>query len=101
MSVIDGTGNLIKVVSDAPIFAGQLSERSKQLVIDRQNRDNRADACAPDGAADKLGLTDAVWHKVAAKSAYSSSVMRGLTTRLRWGVSYFLRGMGFTSFHFF
>ena len=56
-------------------------------------------ACALNGSADKLGLTDAVGRKAGGKSAYSSSVMRVLTTRLRCGVSYFLRGMGFISFH--
>ena len=37
--VIDSTGDLIEVVSDAPVFGGQLPKRGKQLVVDRGNRE--------------------------------------------------------------
>ena len=33
-------------------------QTSKQLVVDRGNRDNRTDTCALNGSADKLGLPD-------------------------------------------
>lgn len=65
--VIDSTGDLIEVVSDAPVFGGQLPKRGKQLVVDRGNRDNRTDACTLNGSADKLGLTDAVGRKAGVK----------------------------------
>ena len=54
--VIDSTGNLIEVIPNSAVFGGQLSKRGKQLVVDRGNRDNRTDACALNGSADKLGL---------------------------------------------
>ena len=101
MPLVQRPGDLIEVVSDAPVFGGQLSKRGKQLVVDRGNRDNGTDAHALNGSADKLGLTDAVGRKAGGKVGYSSSVSRVLTTRFRRGVSYFLRGMGFTSFHLF
>lgn len=65
--VVDGTGNLIEVASDAPVFGGQLPDGGQQLVIDRGNRDNGTDACALNGSADKLGLTDAVGRKAGVK----------------------------------
>ena len=65
--VIDSTGDLIEVVSNSAIFGGQLSKRGKQLVVDRGDRDNRTDACALNGSADKLGLTDAVGRKAGGK----------------------------------
>lgn len=65
--VIDSTGDLIEVVSDAPVFGGQLPKRGKQLVVDRGNRDNGANACALNGSVDKLRLTDAVGRKAGVK----------------------------------
>ena len=65
--VVDGAGNLIEVVSDPAVFGGQLPKCGKQLVVDRGNRDNGTDACALNGSADKLGLTDAVGRKAGGK----------------------------------
>ena len=65
--VIDSTGNLIEVISDPAVFGGQLSKCGKQLVVDRGNRDNGANACALNGSADKLSLTDAVGRKAGGK----------------------------------
>lgn len=67
MPVIDGAGNLIEVAADPAVFGGQLSERGKQLVVDRGNRDNGANACALNGSVDKLRLTDAVGRKAGVK----------------------------------
>ena len=65
--IIDSTGDLIEVIPNSAVFGGQLPKRGKQLVVDRGNGDNGADACAPDGSADKLGLTDAVGRKAGGK----------------------------------
>ena len=65
--VIDSTGDLIEVISDPAVFSGQLPECGKQLVVDRGNRDNGTDACALNGSADKLRLTDAVGRKAGGK----------------------------------
>ena len=65
--VIDSTGDLIEVSADPAVFGGQLSNRGKQLVIDRGNRDNGTDACALNGSAEKLGLADAVGRKAGGK----------------------------------
>ena len=65
--VVDGTGDLIEVAADPAVFGGQLPKRGKQLVVDRGDRDNRTDACALNGSADKLGLTDAVGRKAGCK----------------------------------
>ena len=67
MPIIDSTGDLIEVIPNSAVFGGQLPKRGKQLVVDRGNGDNGADACAPDGSADKLGLTDAVGRKAGGK----------------------------------
>lgn len=56
-------------------------------------------ACALNGSADKLGLTDAVGRKAGGKVRVFFLGHAVLDTRLRCGVSYFLRGMGFISFH--
>ena len=48
---------------DLTLFGGHLPDDGKQLVVDRGNRDNGTDACASNGSADKLGLTDAVGRK--------------------------------------
>ena len=65
--LVQRPGDLIEVVSNSAIFGGQLSKRGKQLVVDRGNRDNGTDACALNGSADKLGLTDAVGRKAGGK----------------------------------
>lgn len=65
--VIDSTGDLIEVIPNSAVFGGQLSERGKQLVVDRGNRDNGANACALNGSVDKLRLTDAVGRKAGVK----------------------------------
>ena len=65
--VIDSTGDLIEVISDPAVFGGQLPECGKQLVVDRGNRDNGTNACALNGSADKLRLTDAVGRKAGGK----------------------------------
>ena len=52
---------------DLTLFGGQLPDGGKQLVVDRGNRDNGMDACASNGSADKLGLTDAVGRKAGGK----------------------------------
>ena len=44
-----------------------LPKRGKQLVVDRGNRDNGANACALNGSVDKLRLTDAVGRKAGVK----------------------------------
>ena len=65
--LVQRPGDLIEVASDAPVFGGQLPDGGQQLVIDRGNRDNGTDACAPDGSADKLGLADTVGCKAGGK----------------------------------
>ena len=65
--VIDSTGDLIEVIPNSAVFDGQLPKCGKQLIIDRGNRDNGTDACALNGSADKLGLTDAVGRKAGSK----------------------------------
>ena len=65
--LVQRPGDLIEVVSDAPVFGGQLPKCGKQLVVDRGNRDNGTDACALNGSADKLRLTDAVGRKAGGK----------------------------------
>ena len=65
--VIDSTGDLIEVVSDAPVFGGQLPKRGKQLVVDRGDRDDGTDTCTLNGSADKLGLADSVGRKAGVK----------------------------------
>jgi len=65
--VVDGAGDLIEVIPNSAVFGGQLSERGKQLVVDRGNRDNGANACALNGSVDKLRLTDAVGRKAGVK----------------------------------
>ena len=67
MPLVQRPGDLIEVASDAPVFGGQLPDGSKQFVIDRGNGDGGADGRAPDGTADKLGLTDAVGRKAGGK----------------------------------
>ena len=67
MPLVQRPGDLIEVASDAPVFGGQLPDGGQQLVIDRGNRDNGTDACAPDGSADKLGLADTVGCKAGGK----------------------------------
>ena len=67
MPVIDSTGDLIEVVSDAPVFGGQLPKRGKQLVVDRGDRDDGTDTCTLNGSADKLGLADSVGRKAGSK----------------------------------
>ena len=67
MPLVQHPGYLIEVVSDAPVFGGQLPDGGQQLVIHRGNGDNGADACASNGSADKLGLTDAVGRKAGGK----------------------------------
>ena len=65
--VIDSTGDLIEVIPNSAVFDGQLPKCGKQLIIDRGNCDNGANACALNGSADKLGLTDAVGRKAGVK----------------------------------
>ena len=65
--VIDSTVDLIEVISNPAVFGGQLPECGKQLVVDRGNGHDGADGRAPDGTADKLGLTDAVGRKAGVK----------------------------------
>ena len=65
--VIDSTGNLIEVISDPAVFGGQLPKCGKQLVVDRGNRDNGANACALNGSVDKRRLTDVVGRKAGGK----------------------------------
>ena len=67
MPIIDSTGDLIEVIPNSAVFGGQLSERGKQLVVDRGDHDDGANACALNGSADKLGLTDAVGRKAGGK----------------------------------
>ena len=50
--IIDSTGDLIEVIPNSAVFGGQLPKRGKQLVVDRGNRDNGANACALNGSAD-------------------------------------------------
>ena len=82
MPVIDGAGNLIEVAADPAVFGGQLSERGKQLVVDRGNRDNRTDACALNGnsafsdcltfsaLASRPQLTHAAFHRMVCDGCY-------------------------------
>ena len=67
MPLVQRPGDLIEVVSDAPVFGGQLPNGGKQLVVDRGNGDNGTDACASDGTADKLGLADTIRRKAGGK----------------------------------
>ena len=78
--VVDDTGNLIEVIPNSAVFGSQLSECGKQLIVDRGNRDNGTDACALNGSADKLGLTDAVGRKAGCKVRVRYRSSGGITT---------------------
>ena len=94
-----GTGDLIEVAADFPVFGCQLPD-SRQAVH-RLTGDTvtmgRMVALVMACRINSAWLMSQFFSR-SVKSAYSSSVMRVLTTRLRWGVLYRFP-MGINSFH--
>lgn len=53
---VEVSGDLVEIVADPSVFSGQLSDGSKQIVVDQRCHDGRTDGCTGDGFTDKLRL---------------------------------------------